>query len=436
MVRGVAAVPKSFSEPRKGNWWDENEGKWIETDLNEEKSNLKGIPEDDRDILGEIAAEAESAQDPTLTGNVADRTYYDALGVDPKADASAIKKKYYVLARQYHPDRVGTDDKEAAEKFKNVAEAYQVLSDPQLRKVYDRDGQEGLSADKTTVALAKGIDPAILYAFLFGSDKFGPYIGRLGVATSAAVGDSPKVSRQHARLIQKRRCARLALLLVDRLETYVVKGDIDGAKAVWTSEASLLSKANYGNELLNLLGQAYSLTATRFLGSADSGIGMPSISKWAKSKAAHFDQSKKNRKNQTNTIFAGLSLLQMQLKFKAEMQKVASDEEKAKLEAEFQKEYVATTLKVMWTITAVDITSTIFETCQMVFFDKSVDNASRKTRGKAVYDLGDVFMKAAQASDPMRASVAQKVYQEAAEAAMLETMKRKEDSAFNMSRAE
>jgi len=92
---------------------------------------------------------------------VVETAYYDALGVDPKATPSAIKKKYYVLARQYHPDRVGADDKEAAEKFKAVAEAYQVLSDPQLRKVYDRDGKDGLSADKTTVALGKtGIDPS------------------------------------------------------------------------------------------------------------------------------------------------------------------------------------------------------------------------------------------------------------------------------------
>jgi curved DNA-binding protein CbpA len=367
---------------------------------------------------------------------VVETAYYDALGVDPKATPSAIKKKYYVLARQYHPDRVGADDKEAAEKFKAVAEAYQVLSDPQLRKVYDRDGKDGLSADKTTVALGKtGIDPSILYAFLFGSEKFGPYVGRLGVATSATIGDSPKISRQNARLIQKRRCARLAFLLVDRLDSYVVKGDIDGAKAAWKVEASQLSQASFGNELLNLVGQAYNLTATRFLGSHDSGIGMPSISKWAKGKAAHLDQGNAKRKNATATMFAGMSLLQMAMKYQAEMQKATTDEEKTKLEAEFQKEYMATMLKIMWTTTAVDITTTIFETCQMVFFDKSVDKGIRKARGMAVRDLGSVFMETAQVPNDLRASVAQKMYQEAAEAALLETIKRKEDAAFHMSKA-
>lgn len=50
VVRGVAAIPASISEPRKGNWWDENEGKWVETDLIKERTNLEGIPEDDKDV--------------------------------------------------------------------------------------------------------------------------------------------------------------------------------------------------------------------------------------------------------------------------------------------------------------------------------------------------------------------------------------------------
>jgi len=50
VVRGVAAIPASISEPRKGNWWDENEGKWVETDLVAEKAKLEGIPEDDKDV--------------------------------------------------------------------------------------------------------------------------------------------------------------------------------------------------------------------------------------------------------------------------------------------------------------------------------------------------------------------------------------------------
>jgi curved DNA-binding protein CbpA len=89
------------------------------------------------------------------------------LEVGPKAEPSAIKRSYYVLARKYHPDKVGKEDKEAAEKFKEIAEAYQVLSDPELRAKYDKEGRGGLSADKTSVAedMPK-LDPTILFSFL------------------------------------------------------------------------------------------------------------------------------------------------------------------------------------------------------------------------------------------------------------------------------
>jgi hypothetical protein len=43
-------VPSSITEPRKGKWWDENEGKWIETNLENEKEGLKGIPDDNSDV--------------------------------------------------------------------------------------------------------------------------------------------------------------------------------------------------------------------------------------------------------------------------------------------------------------------------------------------------------------------------------------------------
>ena len=67
------------------------------------------------------------------------RDYYKALGVDRKASADDIKKAYRKLARQYHPDR-NPDDPKAEERFKEISEAYDVLSDPDKRKKYDRGG--------------------------------------------------------------------------------------------------------------------------------------------------------------------------------------------------------------------------------------------------------------------------------------------------------
>jgi molecular chaperone DnaJ len=65
--------------------------------------------------------------------------YYKVLGVDKKASADEIKKAYRKLARQYHPDR-NPGDTAAEERFKEISEAYDVLSDPDKRKKYDRGG--------------------------------------------------------------------------------------------------------------------------------------------------------------------------------------------------------------------------------------------------------------------------------------------------------
>ena len=71
------------------------------------------------------------------------RDYYEVLGVEKNASAEEIKKAYRKKAIQYHPDK-NPGDKEAEEKFKEAAEAYEVLSDPQKRQRYDQYGFAGM----------------------------------------------------------------------------------------------------------------------------------------------------------------------------------------------------------------------------------------------------------------------------------------------------
>jgi DnaJ-class molecular chaperone len=72
------------------------------------------------------------------------KDYYHTLGLDRNAGQVEIKKAYRRLALKYHPDR-NQDDREAEKTFKEIGEAYEVLSDPEKRRAYDRFGPDQLS---------------------------------------------------------------------------------------------------------------------------------------------------------------------------------------------------------------------------------------------------------------------------------------------------
>lgn len=80
---------------------------------------------------------------------MAKRDYYDVLGVGRNADAKEIKRAYRKLAKKYHPD-MNPGDKNAEQKFKEITEAYNILSDDEKKKLYDQYGfaafEEGAGA--------------------------------------------------------------------------------------------------------------------------------------------------------------------------------------------------------------------------------------------------------------------------------------------------
>ena len=74
------------------------------------------------------------------------RDYYEILGVDRSVSESDLKKAFKRLAIKYHPDK-NPGNKEAEEKFKEAAEAYEVLSDQAKRQTYDQFGHQGVNSN-------------------------------------------------------------------------------------------------------------------------------------------------------------------------------------------------------------------------------------------------------------------------------------------------
>jgi molecular chaperone DnaJ len=115
------------------------------------------------------------------------RDPYEVIGVAPDADEREIKRAFRVLARELHPD-VNRHDPEAEEKFKEAAEAYEILSDADRRAIYDRYGFEGLERRGfSSTAHGFGSFSDIFEAF-FGGDPFGAFGGR-GAAGRVQGGD-------------------------------------------------------------------------------------------------------------------------------------------------------------------------------------------------------------------------------------------------------
>ena len=102
---------------------------------------------------------------------MAKRDYYEVLGVDRGASGGEIKKAFRRLARELHPD-VNAHDPEAEEKFKEAAEAYEVLSDAERRRTYDRFGHEGLRSGGFEPGAAFGSFQDIFDAIFGGGDSF------------------------------------------------------------------------------------------------------------------------------------------------------------------------------------------------------------------------------------------------------------------------
>jgi molecular chaperone DnaJ len=122
------------------------------------------------------------------------KDYYEILGVPRTAAVADIKKVYRSLALKYHPDRVPEAEKKVAEeRFKEISEAYGVLSDPAKKQTYDQYGHQGIDQNYTAEDIYRGADFSSVFG---GENDLGDILGRMFGSQFEGGGGSGRGSRK------------------------------------------------------------------------------------------------------------------------------------------------------------------------------------------------------------------------------------------------
>ncbi|KAJ8592756.1 DnaJ-domain-containing protein [Rhizopogon salebrosus TDB-379] len=348
--------------------------------------------------------------------------YYDLLGVPIDASIDDIKKSYRRLAIKYHPDK-NPDDPHAEEKFKEIAIAYQTLSDPTLRKKYNEFGS------KESQPEGGFVDPEEIFGAMFGGERFAPIIGQISLAKDmksalqdvdeAEGEDGQEVKRdakgkeiiseeEKARRDEKEKKVTAEVLLfflkaaarAERVQKLVENlqrklsiftesatgpGDADVSnswRTICQLEAEDLKKESYGVELLQAIGFVYVSKAKHYLATNQTLFGVGGWFHNVSGKYHVFSETVSTLRSaiELKTVFDQIAA--------AEKAGNLSPEEKKKLEEQAAEKGIQALFKG----TKLEIESVLRETCDRILEDPTISRYKAQLRAIALQILGESYL--------------------------------------------
>jgi len=473
--RGIMNTPEAIMAANDGKRWDRHKREWVDEDLHQlaiwlsestdeeifEQARKRAMSEGRSGIgLNGILNESMNNNNNNNNNsnsnnkkNVKETQYYETLLVQPQATQAEIKKSYYDLARKLHPDK-NPDDPDAHLKFQKVGEAYQVLSNPELRQKYDSRGKDGLGDLPV-------IDASAFFAALFGSDQMEMFIGKLSMATMAEGGSD--LTREETRILQERRVVRLAINLAAILDGFAnpntdkkhpQQKDENGNESNNSADtidekkkekmflenfenkmkpiAQSLANTSNGPKMLKQIGFVYEKQSEQVLTDPVAGFGT-----WAdlgmRSNFAAMEQNTNRTKTQFGAMKAAYGafgsvkkIAEDEEAYQRELNEEGAKEEKTtegnvnqttttttttsevkqpekvkkaplseaemmQRRAQQQKDIMPHILEALWNVSALDIETTLRAVCDKVLHDKSVKKDVRRKRCEALSVLGKVF---------------------------------------------
>ncbi|KAI9244431.1 X-domain of DnaJ-containing-domain-containing protein [Helicostylum pulchrum] len=310
------------------------------------------------------------------------------------------------MAIKYHPDK-NPNDPSAEERFKKISEAYQVLSDPALRKRYNEFGEEnGVRPDGGFV------DPEDFFKQSFGGDRFVDMIGEISIGKDMrealetqeesedidpklltpeqkAERDEKKQKLEKARAeARESRVEALASKLINKLSLYTELNDIEeeARYAAFANiiqiEAEDLKRENHGVELLHAIGYTYLTKANQYINKGFAfGLG------------GMFHSMKQKSYIISETVGTLRSALDLQSSYtelqKAEEKGDLTEEQRIKLETEAATKG----LHAIWRGSKLEVESVLREVCDRILTDQSVSRETLKNRAVGLKIVGMIYQR-------------------------------------------